>query len=406
MKTYFYIFFVILAGLSCNNDLTDDPGFCNPIQLDDLPGACPNTTLDASGNIVVSWVRTERDSSHIFCYAVSQDEGRTFGKPVIIPASKKVHPHNENLPKVIFKPSGEIIAIWGAANPNPKNKYSGIIYYAQSFDEGKNWSAAKPLVNDTAGFDQRYFDVALLSNGEVGIAWLDNRKTIDKEGSGLYFATTNGKNGFENERLVTQPTCQCCRTDLYLDQQENLHLLYRGIIQDSIRDMLHIVSSDQGRTFTEPKTISKDNWVIYGCPHTGPSMASNKEGIHFAWFTGGTTKGSFYNQSRDNGNSFSNREQISEQGMHPQITSTIDENLMIVWDEPVKQEGTFNKRIGMQVRSSMGEVHTTGFITPATMNASYPVIIKTGDNILVAFSVKKDEKNYVFYSKCEIQNAK
>jgi hypothetical protein len=135
-------------------------------------------------------------------------------------------------------------------------------------------------------------------------------------------------------------------------------------------------------------------------------MASNKEGIHFAWFTGGTTKGSFYNQSRDNGNSFSNREQISEQGMHPQITSTIDENLMIVWDEPVKQEGTFNKRIGMQVRSSMGEVHTTGFITPATMNASYPVIIKTGDNILVAFSVKKDEKNYVFYSKCEIQNAK
>lgn len=398
MKKYTLISFVVLLILSCNNKQVKVVEFSEPVQLDDQPGACANTTLDASGNMVISWVRSEKDSSHIFCYAVSEDNGRSFGKPVIIPPTNKVHPHNENLPKVIFKPSGEIMAIWGTSNPNPKNKYSGIIFYSQSFDQGKNWSKAKPLVTDTAGFDQRYFDVALLSNGEAAIAWLDNRKTIDKEGSGLFLATTNGKSGFENERLITQPTCQCCRTDLFLDQQKNIHVLYRGIIQDSIRDMLHIVSTDNGLSFSEPKTISKDNWVIYGCPHTGPSMTSNKEGIHFAWYTGGAHKGSFYNLSTDNGKTFSQREQISEQGMHPQVISTVDDRLLIVWDEPAQMEGTFNKRIGMQVRSYNGEVDTTGFITPAQMNASYPVITRSGRDILVAFTVKKKDESFVFYS--------
>jgi hypothetical protein len=34
------------------------------------------------------------------------------------------------------------------------------------------------LVADTASFDQRYYDVALLPDGEVGVVWLDNRKYI------------------------------------------------------------------------------------------------------------------------------------------------------------------------------------------------------------------------------------
>ena len=72
-----------------------------------------------------------------------QDEGKTFGKPVEIPGSTNVHPHGENMPKVIFKPSGEIIAAWGAANPNPKNPYSGLVYYSQSFDKGKTWTKAE-----------------------------------------------------------------------------------------------------------------------------------------------------------------------------------------------------------------------------------------------------------------------
>ena len=144
-------------------------------RVDALPGRCPYFTKDNKGNTVLSWVHMINDSTPEFRYATTVD-GRSFSQPVIIPNSGSVQPHGENLPKIIFKPSGEIIALWGAANPNPKNKYSGQVFYTQSFDNGKNWTNPQPLVTDTASYDQRYYDVTLMPNGEAAIIWLDNRK--------------------------------------------------------------------------------------------------------------------------------------------------------------------------------------------------------------------------------------
>jgi hypothetical protein len=323
------------------------------IQPDSSQAECPYLTKDEKGNTVLSWVRMINDSTTAFCYATSTD-GNTFSAPVVIPNTENIQPHGENLPKIIFKPSGEIIALWGSANPNPRNKYSGFVNYTQSFDSGKTWTKAKPLVNDTAGYDQRYYDVALLPNGEAGIIWLDNRKTTTKVGSALYFAITNGKDGFGDGRLISEPCCQCCRTDLYVDQKGCVHALFRGIVQDSIRDMVHIVSNDGGNTFSEPKRISEDNWVINGCPHTGPAMTENSEGMHFAWFTGGKNKGCYYTRSTDNGKSFVKHDSVSSLGSHPQLASISSGEVMIVWDESHVTDNKVTKRIGFQKRNAEG----------------------------------------------------
>lgn len=136
-------------------------------SIDTAQSSCPFVTKDDKNNIAISWVRTKDPTTSIVCYAISNDGGKTFGSAVEIPSSVNVHPHAENLPKMVFKPSGEIIIGWGAANPNPKNAYAGLVYYAQSFDGGKSWSNAIPLVKDPSGIDQRYFDLALLPNGEA-----------------------------------------------------------------------------------------------------------------------------------------------------------------------------------------------------------------------------------------------
>lgn len=209
--------------------------------------------------------------------------------------------------KIIFKLPGEIIAVWGAANPNQKNAYPDKVFYSRSSDEGKAWSKATCLVQDTAGFDQRYFDMALLPNGEAAIIWLDNRKKTTKEGSALYYAETKGNSGFENERLISEPCCPCCRTDLFVDSKKNIHILYRAIINDSIRDMVHSISTNDGKSFSSPGRISKDNWVISGYPHTGPAMTENEDGIQLTWFTAGGSSGIYYCHSKDNCKTFSTR---------------------------------------------------------------------------------------------------
>jgi hypothetical protein len=364
--------------------------------LDTLPGQCPYLTTDHKGNTVISWVRMTDDSSAVFCFAISND-GKTFGNPIVIPGSENIEPHGENLPKIIFKKSGEVMALWGTKSTSAKNKYAGMVSYTLSFDGGKTWTAGtKPLVADTLATDQRYYDVALLQNGEVGIIWLDNRKTNGKEGSALFFATTSGKNGFSGEKRIAESCCQCCRTALYVDRKGGIHTLYRGVINDSIRDMVHAISIDGGKNFSEPKRISDDNWVINGCPHTGPAMTETKEGLQFAWFTGGKNKGSYYASSKDNGQTYSSRNSVSELGSHPQITSFKDGRLVIVWDEMVDVQNKSVKKIGIQTRAADGKSNMKEFLTTGAGPASYPVISAINDtNALVAYSQMKDGHNYV-----------
>jgi hypothetical protein len=368
-------------------------------SVDVMPGSSPYLTKDNHGNTVLSWVKQLSDSTAVLCYSVLDGQDKT----IEIPASTNIHAHAENLPKIIFKPSGDIMAVWGARNPNPNNKYSGLIFYSQSFDEGKTWTPAIKLVNDEKGYDQRYSDVSLMKSGEVVIIWLDNRKTEDVEGSALYCAVTDGKKGFANEVLVSQPACQCCRTSLFVDNNDNIHALYRGIINDSIRDMVHVVSTDGGKTFGKPERIFNDNWVLRGCPHTGPSMTENSEGLHFAWYTGGARKGSFFISSDDNGKTFTEYDSISSRGMHPQIMSMPDDKLVISWDEPVKKGGTTYKRIGLQVRTEHGIREINGFVTPDDGYSTYPVIKAVNDNeLIVAYSSKKGDGEYVKWQRVKL----
>lgn len=398
---------LLIVLYACTNTQANHPiQPATSVQLDDAPGSCPYITKDAKGNIAMSWVRMITDSLSAFCYAISTDGGNTFGKTIVVPGTASIQPHGENLPKILFKPSGEIIALWGVPNPNPNNKYSGLVSYSQSFDNGTTWSSPRPLVSDTAGYDQRYYDVALLPGGEAAIIWLDNRKTSDKEGSSLYVATTNGRDGFKNEHRIAEGCCQCCRTTLFIDSKAGIHILYRGIIQDSIRDMLHSVSSDGGQTFSTPQLIYKDNWVINGCPHTGPAMTENKDGLHFSWFTGAKQKGCFYTRSNDNGNTFTGHERISEMGSHPQITTLPDGRLLTVWDESIEVNKAFNKRIGLQLRSANGTSEYQGYLTGDTTIATYPVVESVSDkSFIVAYTIKKQNKDHdhVFYQQISLK---
>src|SRR6187551_260200 len=108
----------------------------NAVQIDTSEASCPYLTKDNKGNLVLSWIRKIDSSTSVYCYAISEDNGKTFGKSIVIPGSENIHPHGENIPKIIFVPSGKIIAAWASGNPNPKNAYADLVYYSQSFDQG------------------------------------------------------------------------------------------------------------------------------------------------------------------------------------------------------------------------------------------------------------------------------
>jgi hypothetical protein len=386
--------------VSCNMGQKRTPSLASPgTMIDSMAGSCTYLTKDDKGKVVLSWVRQLDSVTSIVCYAISRDGGESFGRTTEVPGSTNVHPHGENMPKLVFKPSGEIIAAWGAANPNPHNKYSGLVFYCQSFDEGKTWTKPVTVTTDSSSYDQRYFDLALLPGGEAGVVWLDNRKRGDNEGSGLYYAVTKGKTGFRDERLISGPCCQCCRTDLFVDRADNIHVLYRAIINDSIRDMVYIVSTDNGGSFTPPKRISQDGWVISGCPHTGPAMTENNEGLHFTWFTGGGRPGIYYNSSKDDGNSFGAKDFVSGRAAkHCQITALPNDNLVIAWEESFQNDNGFGSRIAIEEKDPRGNTLQRAYITPADSNSSFPAIYPINSTqVIIAYTEAANHKDEVRY---------
>lgn len=399
MKTFFYSLLAMLI-FSCNAKekatklfASQAPGI---IKDSAYTGSCPYLFKAGDSTVLISWLRDISDTQAVLCYAVSGN-GVDFGTTVVVPGSGNAYPHGENLPKVIKTPDGKILATWGAANPNPQNAYSGLVYYSWSLDDGKKWTAPQPLSRDTNSIDQRYFDVEILRDSTVGVIWLDNRKYTTKEGSSLYFATFDKDNILVNEKPVDATCCQCCRTDLFADKQGNLHVVYRKIINDSIRDMVHTVSLDNGKTFSAPQRISPDNWVINGCPHTGPAIAQTPEGLSFVWYTLGNGSGVFYADSKDNGKTFSKKDAVSVKpsAKHPQLEVTKTGEQLIVWDEGASG----GNRIGLEIRSSEGKKIEAGYLTDSTGYASFPVIKALGDGYIVAYTGKEEADNdeKIFY---------
>ena len=198
---------------------------------------------------------------------------------------------------------------------------------------------------------------------------------------------------------MSEPCCPCCRTDLFVDSKKNIHILYRAIINDSIRDMVHTASTDNGKTFSTPERISDDNWVINGCPHTGPAMTENKDGIQFTWFTGGQKGGVYYCNSTNEGKTFSPRAMVSGiASRHCQISSIDHNNVAIVWNENFAKGDISSSRIGIELRDANGANPVKEYITSDKGNAAFPVIKSIDKNsALIAYTDTQNDKDYVKY---------
>jgi hypothetical protein len=336
-------------------------------------------TKDHRQRPVIAW--TERDSAlnrYFFYYAVSDNNGRTFSKVVSVPVPHEIKTHAEGMPKVAFKHDGTVIAAYEKSAPTPENKRAGAVYFLTSVDKGVTWSETGFVHSDTvSGRSRGFFDIATLPDGEVGASWLDIKSDMTEKGRSIRFSKTRGVT-FIDEIVIDPFACECCRIDLYGDEQGAINIAYRSVRRGPfgkhVRDMMWVSSTDNGNSFSIPQPVSDDKWMLDGCPHTGPSLARNADGLHSLWYTEGNGKG-VYLSTAANGR-FNSRELISHEARNPQMAAA-EKAILMVWSQ---QHDDINA-IRFQYRDAQG--FHAGTLTAGGESGYFPVVTAAGKHTFV-----------------------
>ncbi|HET6528572.1 MAG TPA: sialidase family protein [Balneolaceae bacterium] len=350
----------------------------------------PEMTQDHQGNIIAWWVETNPETGEEMVYfSRSPLPELSFKESRPIPTSRDANVGAGHIPELVIKPNGTYVLVFARLNKASDARFAGNVFYTQSFDQGKTWTKAKPIPDDPNPDNSHSFpDAILLPDGEVGAVWLDGRHhTVHSE---IYFAKTEGKKGFGPDKKIGGPGCQCCKLDLYVDENQNVHLVYRSLTENNIRDIKHIISADNGQSFSAPTLVSDDNWQIGACPHNGPSVTKTDDGLYVVWYTQGGDEGLYYAVSDDNGQTFTPRQKLTEQGNHAYLV-TLGESVMVIWDEIYRDENKFYNRVKMSLISK-GEVVESRYLSPKGVEAMLPFLLELENGNIMAIWVQQNEE--------------
>lgn len=396
------------------------------LQTQHADAVAPYLSQDNQGHAVLCWTEKNlQDSTNMLKYAYFDDQADTLSSPVAVPASKGMSTAAESMGKVAFKADGTAIAFFSRRFEQEKNPFAGAIYYSLSSNQGKTWTAQQFLHSDTAhAYGRSFFDVSALKDGQIAAVWLDGRYGKTIKGSALFFARTAAGKGFEKDTCLQKGTCECCRTDLLKDQAGNLHVAYRSISfpletnGKQVRDMVYQLSEDNGKTFSKPAAVSHDNWAIEACPHSGPTLAVNKEGVNAVWFTAGGAPGLYTTSSKTGNAAFHARNLVSANGRHPQMLALPNGDLVMVCEEAAEKPTTMpamkmeHGHGGMQMSHGPaapgrivlrvmrnGNTLKQVPLTTGEYGDNHPVLTAVQDGILVAWVREDKGHSSICYTK-------
>jgi len=378
----------------------------------------PTLSLSPKGQVAMSW--TEKDAAGIvsFYWAPSTDQGKTFAEKRLIFASAGLNAGRLMRPKLLFKKDGTLVAVFGlrgdalpaaastanaghdahaghgdahaghgaapaakpAAAPQGGRPRDQHIVFATSKDGGKTWSAPVPVHADrTAGVMRGFFDATVLANDEIAVAYL---KDIPGKAHArdLRMVISSGSQ-FGEERVIDPFVCDCCPVSLLVDGKGAFHLFYRAN-NDNIRDMATKVSTDNGKTFTNPRTLFADNWKINGCPHSGPTSVATANGPLVAWFSG--PEGS---RGIRMVNAAGQRPFVIDENTAKNAWLTPGATPVLVWEQMGGSEAEPFSTVAYKVIKGNGTPETK-FI-PTAKNAVNVTGVVVGNQLVVAYEVAK-----------------
>lgn len=393
MRIHFFIAAVIVLA-ACNavdrRGTADSPAVC--ISDTSRHAGSAYLTTDEKNNPLINWCETDGAGNKFLYLSFFDTASGKFLPAISVPVVQHILFHEEGMPKMAVKGDGSLVAVYETSLPTNENDWAGSVDYMQSFDRGKTWTTPRAVHSDTAaGGSHSFAAITRLDNGEIGACWLGQSYDPRKGGRPVMFASTTGNSGFGKETLVDAVACECCRLAIAATGGGRVGIVYRDIINDSIRDISICTSSDNGQLFGTPVSFSQDQWKIAGCPHNGPDLVTTANATYAVWFTGGASKGVYYSEL-NNRQATVSRRLVAAEGRNIQLSLLPNGARVIAYSETIREGDSLYKSIRLQ-KIRDGKTFTKEVTLPAA-HASYPVIKAfSNDRIVVAWT----ENQRVYY---------
>lgn len=365
---------------------TQKKGFCaNPKGApSSLCSETATATFDNKGVLWITWV----NNGHIYVQS-SPDKGATFTAPVKVNAiAEQVAAKAESRPKIKLDNKGTIYLTWDQTLDKKRNSY---VRFSHSTDGGRHFS--KPLtVNDNLEIIRhRLHSMAIGKNGEIFIAWQDERDAAaankagkEFKGLSLYYTwSDDGGKHFHPNKSIADHACECCRIDTAIAKDNTPVIAWRQIFEGKIRD--HALAKFKNwNTPGQINRLSHENWEIDACPHHGPGLSiSEMDVYHAVWFSNSDTKkGLFYAYSTNSGQSFSEPLNFGNAGAsHPHVLG-LGQQVTLVWQE---FDGKNNIIQGMKSADEGKTWSKPEVIAQTAEMIDEPFLVSDGQNIYLSW---------------------
>ena len=229
-----------------------------------------------------------KQGEHLMIYR-SADEGLTWSPPEVVNAQPEaISADGENRPKIAFAADGGLLVSWTHPFPKPN---TGAVRLARA-DDGRHFSAPQTVHRDLAVITHRFESLLTTPDNKVILAWIDKRDLeaakVSKtpwRGAGIYSAVSlDGGRSFQPEQKVAEHSCECCRLTSAIDADGTPLFMWRHVFEPNERDHVLARLKPDG-TAESVQRATFDRWKVDGCPHHGPSLVVDEQGVrHAVWF--------------------------------------------------------------------------------------------------------------------------
>ncbi len=165
------------------------------------------------------------------------------------------------------------------------------VHLKLSNEKGEKWNDDFILHTDSTKTEHGFVTLLPYKEDSFFATWLDGRNTgggsHDDEHSShgamnIRTAIILSKGEVIDDVMIDAKTCDCCQTSAAITPKGPV-VVYRDRTDDEVRDIY--ISRMLDGSWTIPKPIHNDYWVINGCPVNGPKVVAYKDALVVAWFT-------------------------------------------------------------------------------------------------------------------------